>query len=433
MSRNGQHQKNEPRKVDFMLKPRFTNTLPDIPFDGKFMPCPFVPISRFYEYKESTLEKEYKHNVVCDEDMGLNVDLIDIVQYDEDKDPQPFDEKDQILLEDETVSKINQKRSAQHSLLVPWMRKTEYISTEYNRFGLHADRQETKLGYNLKKNQQVDDMYRDRQSQIDAINKTFEDVKKPITKHYNKKGVHAVEECFVFPDFENWRNMLAYVQFDGELANTSLPVELKKIASEKAVIRGMQCDNEHFAALFTPTLETIQKDLEDVEAGRRYDEDEKYEYNLNREFTWKLESSSDKTDKDNFVAHWKDGEVRYNEIDSHIKMQRRRKMWMSKKSKLTITYREFDENEIANMETRFENLFKPPQKYVQEEGVKEEDENESGSGSDSENDTKSKKKSKKDGSSDSSKDSSSAGEDSSDDEKSKRPSKKEVTSDEDSD
>lgn len=56
------------------------------------------------------------------------------------------------------------------------MRKTEYISTEFNRFGVTADRQETKLGYNLKKNQQVEDMYRDKQSQIDAINKTFEDV-----------------------------------------------------------------------------------------------------------------------------------------------------------------------------------------------------------------------------------------------------------------
>ena len=33
--------------MDFMLKPRFTNNVPDVPFDAKFMPCPFVPLSRF--------------------------------------------------------------------------------------------------------------------------------------------------------------------------------------------------------------------------------------------------------------------------------------------------------------------------------------------------------------------------------------------------
>ena len=128
--------------------------------------------------------------------MGLNVDLIDLRKYDEDVVgevevfymkkweisrffvffPQELNEKDQYLLEDENTSKMSLKRSAQHSKLVPWMRKTEYISTEFNRFGVTADRQETKLGYNLKKNQQVEDMYRDKQSQIDAINKTFDDV-----------------------------------------------------------------------------------------------------------------------------------------------------------------------------------------------------------------------------------------------------------------
>lgn len=56
------------------------------------------------------------------------------------------------------------------------MRKTEYISTEFNRYGVGADRQESKVGYNIKRKMGSENFYKDRQSQIDAINKTFEDV-----------------------------------------------------------------------------------------------------------------------------------------------------------------------------------------------------------------------------------------------------------------
>lgn len=47
----------------------------------------------------------------------------------------------------------------------------------------------------------------DRDSQMKAIEKTFEDNKKPFEKHYSKPNVHAVETLNVFPDFKvNWCN-----------------------------------------------------------------------------------------------------------------------------------------------------------------------------------------------------------------------------------
>lgn len=97
------------------------------------------------------------------------------------------------------------------------MRRTEYISSEFIKLGSGADRcviifegttffsrQETKIGYNLlKRKRTADEMfYRDRDAQLVAINRTFEDVKKPATKHHSKPGVTAVEECYIFPDFE---------------------------------------------------------------------------------------------------------------------------------------------------------------------------------------------------------------------------------------
>lgn len=42
----------------------------------------------------------------------------------------------------------------------------------------------------------------DREAQIREIEKTFEDAKVPIEKHYSKPGVVPVEVLPVFPDFK---------------------------------------------------------------------------------------------------------------------------------------------------------------------------------------------------------------------------------------
>lgn len=42
----------------------------------------------------------------------------------------------------------------------------------------------------------------DRDSQIKAIEKTFEDNKIPIEKHYSKPGVVPVEISPIYPDFK---------------------------------------------------------------------------------------------------------------------------------------------------------------------------------------------------------------------------------------
>lgn len=68
-------------------------------------------------------------------------------------------------------------RSQQHSKIVPWMRKTEYISTEFNRYGVNSDRSENKIGYSIKKRMGgQDNFYKDQASQIAAIQKIFDDV-----------------------------------------------------------------------------------------------------------------------------------------------------------------------------------------------------------------------------------------------------------------
>ena len=53
-------------------------------------------------------------------------------------------EIDACLMEDEIVPQPEKKRSRQHAKNVSWLRKTEYISTEYNRFQTSSENPETK-------------------------------------------------------------------------------------------------------------------------------------------------------------------------------------------------------------------------------------------------------------------------------------------------
>lgn len=41
-------------------------------------------------------------------------------------------------------TRVGPGRSQQHAKVVPWMRKTEYISTEFNRYGVSNEKPEVK-------------------------------------------------------------------------------------------------------------------------------------------------------------------------------------------------------------------------------------------------------------------------------------------------
>ena len=49
---------------------------------------------------------------------------------------------------------------------------------------------------------QDETLYMDRDNQIKAIEKTFEDTKAPIEKHYSKPNVVPVEILPIYPDFK---------------------------------------------------------------------------------------------------------------------------------------------------------------------------------------------------------------------------------------
>jgi hypothetical protein len=91
-------------------------------------------------------------------------------------------------LEEELGTPADLKRSEIHRENVSWMRRNEYISTENTRFQpKNYDSAEAKVGYGYQTSSGVGnkrkidtDFYKDRQSQIEAIENSFELAKKPV-------------------------------------------------------------------------------------------------------------------------------------------------------------------------------------------------------------------------------------------------------------
>ncbi|VDD89311.1 unnamed protein product [Enterobius vermicularis] len=351
-------------KTDFLCHVQYTNNLPDIPFDAKFLPCPFVSLNRLVEYKPTMLEKNFKWELLTAPDLGVRIDLINPETYyiDPHMQKRAHDPIDQMLLEDEETYNQNSRRSQQHSKIVPWMRKTEYISSEFQRFGVAADRQETKVGYNIKKKLKEDFTYRDRASQIEAIKKTFEDVSKPLHEHPKKKGVKAVEELPLLPDFDNWIHPFALVVFDGDPIPRGEKTDGDVLLSQ-ALIRGMMDEKgEQFVTYYLPTKETLEARARDAQNEKPFDPDYTYEYNSVRDYNWLVRNKSTKGfEQDNYLFSLRSDGVYYDELETKVTLTRRKtvRAQAQQKSILYLRHRPYDDNELSIQRDRLNRLLHP--------------------------------------------------------------------------
>ena len=120
-------------RSELVCRVKYCNTLPDIPFDPKFLEFPFES-SRFVAYKPTSLEKNYKYDLLTEHDLGITVDLVLPDAYAvPNEDELMLDTKDEKLLEEDFGNATNLKRSQRHAKILSWMRKPDYISTEQTR------------------------------------------------------------------------------------------------------------------------------------------------------------------------------------------------------------------------------------------------------------------------------------------------------------
>lgn len=64
------------RQETVLCRVKYHNNLPELPFDPKFLTYPFDS-SRFVQYAPTSLERNHKHELLCETSVGVDVDLID--------------------------------------------------------------------------------------------------------------------------------------------------------------------------------------------------------------------------------------------------------------------------------------------------------------------------------------------------------------------
>lgn len=247
-----------PFRSELINRVKYSNTLPDIPFDLKFITYPFET-DRFIQYNPTSLERNYRYEVLTEHDLGVTIDLINRDLYQCDPNNQHLDPADEKLLEEDVHTPQDSMRSKYHAKSVSWLRKSEYISTEQTRFQPQTmEKVEAKVGFNVKKSFVEETLYMDRETQIKAIEKTFDETKVPLTNHYrfvvvcpifmcdsnlkilymySKPNVTAVEVFSFFPDFVNWKYPCAQVIFDSDPAESAKNVPAQMEEMSQAMIR----------------------------------------------------------------------------------------------------------------------------------------------------------------------------------------------------
>lgn len=373
------------KRSELVCRVKYCNSLPDIPFDPKFINYPFES-NRYVSYNPTSLERNYKHDLLTEPDLGVTIDLILPNTYISEDTPE-LEFADERLLEEDILAPQDSKRSRHHAKNVPWLRRTEYISTEITRFRpTTMDKVESKVGFSIKK-QMEDNLYMDRESQIAAIQKTFDDVKQPVTEHYSKPGVTAVSELPIFPDFALWKYPCAQVIFDSDPAPLNMTQAQQVDIMSQAMIRGVMDEfEEQFVAYFLPSESTIQKRVEDISTGVDYRDEEEYDYVMHREYNWNVKNKASKGYEENYFIVTRDDAMYYNELETRVRLSKRRqKGSTTSNSRLVVSHRPLNNGELRVQRYREKQLLPPGEDDEEEEDSSSSESEKSGkSGAESE-------------------------------------------------
>ncbi len=153
--------------------------------------------------------------------MGITVDLVLQDTYSVMPEEEVvLDPKDEKLLEEDFGNTTDRKRSQKHAKILSWMRRPDYISTEQTRFQpTTIEKIESRVGFAVRKKLGTDqDIYMDRDAQVNKIEKTFDDANLDITTHHSKPGVVPEAIFPILPDTQMWKFPCAQVIFDSDPA-----------------------------------------------------------------------------------------------------------------------------------------------------------------------------------------------------------------------
>jgi hypothetical protein len=284
---------------EFVCSLQFMNKLPELPYDPKFLKCPLEE-NRHYTYRETSLEREYKFELLTGIDVGVNLDLIDISSYAVPEKPPELDPIDQQLIEGASKSSTKQMTAPAAFLLHP-----QYLTNDNDRTIQSAS--SSSVGMKDKEDQGWED---DKQKQIQLINESFEAAKLP-PKHPTNPKLRAEEILPLFPDEDLWGNDYSEVVFDTDPAGDEQIGNKRKLAILKSFVGLDSTGLKYFLPKRRRLEDEDEPEAEDLMEGET-------EYEWVREFKYRLH----KAQGENFLFVWKDDCITYTEINSKVLMQK---------------------------------------------------------------------------------------------------------------
>jgi len=344
----------------FICPTRFRNNLPDVPFYPKFLQYPFDNM-RYVRYVPTSLEKNYKHILLTEPDLGIP-DLIDPDAYATPQSRLPLPPEDEQLIRPELNNTATPVKQVNRPL-VTWLRKTEYMTAEYDRlYGGAREVEKQTVGKQTAKDlEESGDSEFNPELLRQAIEDSFEKAKKrPI--HPTNPSLKAVQILPVFPDFELWGNSYQHVIFDGDPCpappKPSDPQYAhKKEEQEKimnnAIIKAFEAGEKFVTYLAPKKVETDENGTK----KRKLNDDDVMEYQWVREYFYDFKKEH--KDRSNYFFVMTDKVVTYNVIGAKVMLQniksKREKSKIDqaiRPTRVTVRQREMSREEQALREER---------------------------------------------------------------------------------
>eukprot|EP00899_Mesostigma_viride_P019211 jgi/Mesvir1/27291/Mv07124-RA.1 len=243
------------RQTAFLSTIRFRNELPEVPVEPKFLKLPFNK-DKLCSYQVTTLEKNFKHDLVVEPDLGIPIQLMNFDIWDPKKYPQELHPADAALLEDDDLAPADGKpgsKRAPGTTPAPveraridrgWLLATSYISNDTGDRSAKLDRGLNEKRYKSMKAreqlaaQELGDVD-ERTTRVRLIEETFRKAKEPPV-HATNPSLTAVEVYPVLPFVERWGDFYANLVFDAHpLADSEVYGKLPPQATDRLATRAI--------------------------------------------------------------------------------------------------------------------------------------------------------------------------------------------------
>lgn len=313
----------DPASQKLLVNMKYSNEMPYPGGERKLMRVP-LSLSRFVQYKPSSLEQAIQMRVIADAREAVPIDVVDPRAYQKGAANVGLDDVDRELLKGSAKPGSALRKHSRPT--VSWMRRTEYISGDVGDTTLYTRRPESK-----RERRSRPDLDMPIQEQLDVIERTFEEANTPLEElsHPSKPNVTAVKQWHVFPDFELWENEYCQVSFADDPAPPPLegesyedPEQAQELCKGGLVHALRSTSMEDYIVFAVPRLN--RELFEDLEAFEEKEVDEK-EYRLVREYNMNFTQSAYDPRELVLVLDDEKGMAVYNPVMKKVELRKRQR------------------------------------------------------------------------------------------------------------